>query len=96
MATVKAAAEAAAEAEAETAKAVAKEAAEEANRERLERYEAHEQVPYHHRSVLPSLASLQSSPQSHTISLPHSMCTGQGGGGEGGGDGSQGKGGALA
>jgi hypothetical protein len=45
MATVKAAAEAAAAAEAETAKAAAKAAAEEANRERLERYEAQEQVP---------------------------------------------------
>jgi hypothetical protein len=45
MAMAKAAAAAAAAAAAETAKEAAKEAAEEANRERLERYIAHEQVP---------------------------------------------------
>jgi len=44
MATAKAAAEAEAATVAETAKEAAKEAAEEANRERLERYKAHEQA----------------------------------------------------
>jgi hypothetical protein len=87
--TAKAAAAAAAAAAAETAKAAAKEAAEEANRERLERYEAHEQV-------CAPLACLTPSPHlKPTQSHSPTPCAGRGGGGEGGGDGAQGKGGAL-
>jgi len=90
MATAKAAAAAEAEAEAETAKGAAKEAAEEANRERLERYEAHEQV-------CAPLACLTPNPQlKPTQSHSPTPCAGRGGGGEGVGDGAQGKGGALA
>ena len=71
MATAKAAAAAAAAAAAETAKQAAKEAAEEANRERLERYKAHEQVPPICPSRLPHSPILTSSPRNLTpISHP--------------------------
>jgi hypothetical protein len=92
MATAKAAADADADADAETAKAAAKEAAEEANRERLERYKAHEQVPPICSPRFCLTQILTSSPHN----LTRTPCAGRGGGGEGGGDGAQGKGGALA
>jgi len=85
MATAMAAAAAAAAAAAETAKEAAKEAAEEANRERLERYKAHERVPPICPSCLPHSNPLLKPTQSHT----HSMCAGRGGRGKGGGDESQ-------
>jgi hypothetical protein len=95
MATAKAAAAAAAAATAETAKEAAKVADEEANRERLERYKAHEQVPPFCPSRLPHDHPHLKPTQSHTYLTP-TPCAGRGGGGEGGGDGAQGKGGALA
>ena len=71
MATAKAAAAAAAAASAETAKEAAKVADEKANRERLERYKAHEQVPPICPSRLPHSPILTSSPRNLTpISHP--------------------------
>jgi multidrug efflux pump subunit AcrA (membrane-fusion protein) len=93
MATAKAAAAAAAAAAAETAKQAAKEAAEEANRERLERYKAHEQVPpICPLACLTHLKPLLKPTQSHS----HSICAGRGGRGKGGGDESQALAQALA
>ena len=84
------AAKAAAKAEKDALKAAAKEAAEEANRERLERYEAHEQV-------CAPLTCLTPNPHiKPTQSHSPTPCAGRGGGVEGGGDGAQGKGGAFA